>query len=794
MKPIIHFAMQCPLVVLIAGISLALARGGVAAAPVTDDFSWVRGANYVPSYARNDVQTWMDYDPAVVDRELGYAAKLRLNCVRVFLQAAVYERDPKRFLDHFESFLGLCAKHRLQAMPVLFDSCFGEFPNLEKYREKDWMACPGQNRLGPEHWPAMRKYVGDVVGGHREDRRIVMWDAMNEPTCTSFYKKAEDKEAIHTFVREALGWVRAQRPRQPRTVGWMHSQEIGLAQDDVDVLGFHNYRRDLREDIRRVQELGRKLGKPVLINEVVMRPQQPFEFAMPILREEKIGWVFWELMFGKTQFTRDANSIQGLVYPDGTCRDAREVAAVMNVGVEEARRLFPQPRPAPPPLAGEVPAAPRLLYGDATRHGRPFAKDPTVLRLGDRYLMYYSMAPSTNPAVPKGWAIGIAESRDLAQWKKVGEILPEQPCEKNGLVNGKALLLGGKVHLFYNSYGNGKNDALCHAVSNDGLKFTRNPSNPILHPTGSWNSGRAIDCDAFEFGGKLWLIYATRDPSMQTQMLVAATADLKSDFGRGAWTPVGEGPILKPELPWETRCIEAPSVIQRGNTLYLFYGGGYNNDPQQIGCAASADGRTWTRLFREPLIPNGQPGDWNASETGHPGVFTDTDGRTYLFVQGNSDRGRTWFLSACEIAWQGKRPAVLWDSTRFPMKRPGPAAHSEDGIAFSNGWTCWRGRGPRGDGLHYANTDGATAAWETAGGDVVLIHKAAPDCGLARVLIDGQPAALAEFDTYAAIVEWNRRRVLATNLPPGRHTVTVVVAGRKNVKASNAYVQIVGFD
>src|SRR5512139_4086016 len=99
----------------------------------------------------------------------------------------------------------------------------------------------------------------------------------------------------------------------------------------------------------------------IVINEVVMRPQQPFDFAMPILREEKIGWVFWELMFGKTQFTRDANSIQGLVYPDGSCRDAREVAAVANLSVEEAVQLFPQPRPAPPPLAGEAMRAPRLL-------------------------------------------------------------------------------------------------------------------------------------------------------------------------------------------------------------------------------------------------------------------------------------------------------------------------------------------------------------------------------------------------------------------------------------------------
>ena len=775
-------------------LALSVLRVLCFAAAAADDFSWLRGANYVPSYARNDVQTWMDYDPALVDRELGYTEKLKLNCVRVFLQIAVYERDPKRFLDNFESFLSLCAKHRLQMMPVLFDSCFGEFPDLEKYREKDWMACPGQNRLGPEHWLAMQKFVRDVVGGHKDDQRIVMWDVMNEPTCTSFYKKPEDMEAIHMFLKQALGWVKAQQPSQPRTVGLMHSKELNLVQDDMDVLGFHNYRKDLCEDIRHVQELGRKLGKPVILNEVVMRPQQPFDFAVPILREEKIGWVFWELMFGKTQFTRDANSIQGLIYPDGTCRDAREVAAVMNVSVEEAKRLFPQPRPAPPPLADKSNSTPRMLFGDDTRHGRPFAKDPTVLRLGERYLMYYSMAPSTNKAAPKGWAVGIAESRDLVQWKKVGEILPEQPCEQNGLVNGKALLLAGKVHLFYNTYGNGKNDALCHATSNDGLKFARDPSNPILHPTGNWNSGRAIDCDAFEFGGKLWLIYATRDPSMKTQMLVAATADLKSDFGRAAWTPVGDGPILKPELPWETRCIEAPSVIQRGDTLYLFYGGGYNNDPQQIGCATSTDGHHWTRLFREPLIPNGQPGDWNASETGHPGIFTDTDGRTYLFVQGNNDKGRTWFLSAYEIAWQGTRPTVVWDSNKFPMKRPGPAAHHEDSINYSEGWTCWRGRGPRGDGLHFANAADATASWESTGGDVTLIHKVGPDCGFAQVLIDGQPAAQAEFDTYAPRVKWNHRRVLAKNLPSGRHLVTVVATGKKNEKSLNSYVQIVDIE
>ena len=156
------------------------------AAEAADDFSELRGVNYVPSYARNDVQIWMDYDPVIIDRELGYAERLKLNTVRVFLQFAVYERDPQLFLERFESFLSLCDKHHIRMMPVIFDSCFGEFPDLENYAQKDWMACPGQNRLGPEHWPQLESYVRDVVSRHRDDPRIIMWDVMNEPTCTSF--------------------------------------------------------------------------------------------------------------------------------------------------------------------------------------------------------------------------------------------------------------------------------------------------------------------------------------------------------------------------------------------------------------------------------------------------------------------------------------------------------------------------------------------------------------------------------------------------------------------------------
>ena len=217
---------------------------------VAEDFSGMRGANYVPSYARNDVQLWMDYDPGVVNRELAYAERLKLNTVRVFLQVAVYEHDPKLFLERFENLLGLCEKHRLRMMPVVFDSCFGEFPDLMNYEDKNWMANPGQNRLSREHWPKLEQYVRDVVGGHKDDRRIVMWDVMNEPTCTSF-DKPQDKELIWTFLRHFLDHVKEVDPNHPRTVGVEHSSLIPQVLDRVEVLCTHNYRNDLREDLRR---------------------------------------------------------------------------------------------------------------------------------------------------------------------------------------------------------------------------------------------------------------------------------------------------------------------------------------------------------------------------------------------------------------------------------------------------------------------------------------------------------------------------------------------------------------
>lgn len=310
-------------------------------------------------------------------------------------------------------------------------------------------------------------------------------------------------------------------------------------------------------------------------------------------------------------------------------------------------------------MAGWLPlacGAEAMRFADTSR-GRPFAKDPSVVFFQEKYFLYYSVPPhpSTNAPgaqTPNGWGIGIATSEDFETWTKAGEIAPAADYEQKGLCAAGAVVLGGKIHLFYQTYGNGPKDAICHAESTNGLNFARAASNPIFRPSGSWTSGRAIDAEAFPFGDRLLLYFATRDPAGKIQKLGVASAPLASDYSRAQWRQESIGSILAPELDWEKDCIEAPTVVRRGDTLFMFYAGAYNNEPQQIGLAVSRDGLCWKRASEKPFLPSGPAGSWNESESGHPGVFVDPrTGRTWLFFQGNADKGKTWFLSRTEVLW-----------------------------------------------------------------------------------------------------------------------------------------------
>jgi len=284
------------------------------------------------------------------------------------------------------------------------------------------------------------------------------------------------------------------------------------------------------------------------------------------------------------------------------------------------------------------------LYRDISRRGRPYAKDPSVIFFQGKHYMYYSLPPGIQEH-QNGWHIGVAVSDDLDDWEKIAEILPEASYEQKGLCAPEAQVIGDEVHLFYQTYGNRENDAICHAVSSDGIHFNRNETNPIFAPTGDWNVGRAIDAEIFIKEDSAYLFWATRDPGYKKQMLGVSRAPLSGGFHRDSWEQLSEKPLLKPKFPWEMNCIEAASVFQQQGKFFMFYAGAYNHEGQQIGLAMSDDLIHWTRTSEEPVLPKGKDNDWNAWESGHPGVYIDPNGGKWLFYQGNPDKGYTYYLS-----------------------------------------------------------------------------------------------------------------------------------------------------
>ena len=301
-----------------------------------------------------------------------------------------------------------------------------------------------------------------------------------------------------------------------------------------------------------------------------------------------------------------------------------------------------------------------MLYTDSHGPKEHFAKDPAVIRLGDTYYLYHSsFIAGKDPGDKDRLIVAIAMSKDMEHWTFVDFVPLTQECEQNGIGAPAAYLENGVVHLFYQTYGNRERDAICHATSVDGIHFEKDPTNPIFHPTNDWCCGRAIDADVVAFDGKLFLYFATRDKDFKIQMQGCAYAPLGSDYSREQWTQAVNAPILSPELPWEGKCIEAAATLTRNGKVFMFYGGAYNCAPQQIGYAVSEDGVHFEKPHDIPFLPCGKAGDWNASESGHPYVFEDTDGRIYLFYQGSPNGGKAWIISRCEIGFHGDEPYII---------------------------------------------------------------------------------------------------------------------------------------
>ena len=94
--------------------------------------------------------------------------------------------------------------------------------------------------------------------------------------------------------------------------------------------------------------------------------------------------------------------------------------------------------------------------------------------------------------------------------------------------------------------------------------------------------------------------------------------------------------------------------------------------------------------------------------------------------------------------------------------------------------------GASGGDLRWSNNPGDTITYTFTGDSIVYVYAMGSNCGYANVSVDGAP--YSSIDMYSSTLGLQVERVIATDLGPGAHTITVSVAGTRNPHSSNFYV------
>ena len=290
------------------------------------------GANFIPSNAINQLEMFQaeTFDPITIDKELGWAAAIGMNTMRIFLHDLLYLQDPEGFKKRLDKVLSICAKHKIRPMLVLFDSCWYPFPKVGTQQAPTpgihnsfWVQSPGADALTDvSQYPRLEAYVKGIVGAFKNDNRILMWDMWNEPdnlNGNSWGEKGKNlepanKNAIITrLLPEVFKWARSTSPSQPLTSGvwqWWNSdswkeESKWSAMDKVqlensDIISFHHYGepKDFEKIILNLQ----KLGRPLVCTEYMARGVNSlFSNTLPIAKQYKVAAFNWGLVVGKTQ-------------------------------------------------------------------------------------------------------------------------------------------------------------------------------------------------------------------------------------------------------------------------------------------------------------------------------------------------------------------------------------------------------------------------------------------------------------------------------------------------------------
>ena len=266
---------------------------------------WLVGANYSPAYAINQLEMWQaaTFDSATIDRELGYAESIGMNCMRVFLHHVAWQADTGDFKKRMNIYLTVANKHHIVTMFVFFDDCWNE-----SYKEgpqpapkpgihnSGWIRDPGKLLYDDSSLiSVLEQYVEDILTRFKHDKRILLWDLYNEPGNSSY------NETSMPLLKKVFEWAWAVRPSQPLTAAtWYDNKDFNTFQlANSDIITIHNYND--ADNLEKELKEKAKLGRPIVCSEYMARPRNSrFQTHLPIFKKYNVGAINWGLVSGKS--------------------------------------------------------------------------------------------------------------------------------------------------------------------------------------------------------------------------------------------------------------------------------------------------------------------------------------------------------------------------------------------------------------------------------------------------------------------------------------------------------------
>ena len=231
-----------------------------------------------------------------------------------------------------------------------------------------------------------------------------------------------------------------------------------------------------------------------------------------------------------------------------TCLAAVCVALAAPLGLAAPKPAAPVVVPADALLAaGTWKTAEQPVYRDPDDD---WAKDPSVVKFGDTYYMYYT---SANPWQDTGCGgkgeprIDYATSPDGLTWTYQGLSIPKgkpgEWDEERPQAPAKPILKDGVYYMYYAGKNPKRAVEIGYATSTDLRHWTKNPGNPVLH------KGKCNDPFIFFENGTYYLFYTSGGDSI---FYVTSTNLLDWSADPVATGAVGEGSVLLKDGPTYT--------------------------------------------------------------------------------------------------------------------------------------------------------------------------------------------------------------------------------------------------